>query len=82
MPTTGSNAISLTRDDYFLGNGDDYSFNATLFGMMVESTGRNIGREQMALHRKKRHHQSLQDNENFLLRTHECPPIWRGVLLV
>lgn len=56
---------SLTRDDYFLGDGDNFSMNATLFGMMVESTGGTFGRDQMAKYRYERYQQSLADNPNF-----------------
>ncbi|KAF8850484.1 hypothetical protein BDZ45DRAFT_809121 [Acephala macrosclerotiorum] len=30
--------VSSTRDGYFLGKGDNFSFNGTLFGMMAETT--------------------------------------------
>merc|ERR1712000_185681 len=30
---------SLTRNDFFLGKGDNFNFNGTLFGMMTETTG-------------------------------------------
>ena len=56
---------SLTRNDYFLADGDNYSFNATLFKMMADSTGGTFGRDQMALYRYQRYQQSLHDNPNF-----------------
>jgi len=56
---------SLTRDDFFLGNGDNFRFNGTLFKMMVESTGGTFGRDQLAKYRYERYQQSLADNPNF-----------------
>lgn len=56
---------SLTRDDFFTGDGDDFSFNGTLFGMMVETTGGNFDREGLGLYRYQRYQQSLAENENF-----------------
>lgn len=56
---------SLTRDDYFLGDGDNFSFNGTLFGMMTDTTGGTFDRDGLALYRYQRYQQSLQDNPNF-----------------
>ena len=56
---------SLTRDDYFLGNGDNFMFNGTLFGMMTETTGGLYNRDNLAKYRYQRYQQSLQDNPNF-----------------
>ncbi|KAI9641942.1 hypothetical protein NHQ30_009811 [Ciborinia camelliae] len=56
---------SLTRNDYFLGKDDNYSFNGTLFGMMTETTGGNYNRDGLAKYRYERYQQSLQDNPNF-----------------
>lgn len=56
---------SLTRNDYFLGGGDDFSFNGTLFKMMTETTGGVYDRAGMAKYRFERYQQSLQDNPNF-----------------
>lgn len=56
---------SLTRDDFFLGKGDDYSFNGTLFGMMTETTNGLYNRDNLALYRYQRYQQSLQNNPNF-----------------
>ncbi|KAF7870424.1 hypothetical protein EAF04_004169 [Stromatinia cepivora] len=56
---------SLTRNDYFLADGDNYSFNGTLFGMMTETTGGNYDRDGLALYRSQRYQQSLRDNPNF-----------------
>ncbi|TEY35481.1 hypothetical protein BOTCAL_0589g00030 [Botryotinia calthae] len=56
---------SLTRSDYFLANGDNYSFNGTLFGMMTETTGGNYNRDGLATYREHRYQQSLKENPNF-----------------
>jgi len=56
---------SLTRDDYFLGDGDNFSFNGTLFGMMTQTTGGNYDRSGLSLYRKQRYDQSLAENPNF-----------------
>jgi len=56
---------SLTRDDYFLGDGDNFSFNGTLFKMMTETTGGLYNRDGLAKYRYQRYQQSLQDNPNF-----------------
>ena len=56
---------SLTRNDYFLGDGDNFSFNGTLFGMMQDTCQGNFDRNNLALYRYQRYQQSLQDNPNF-----------------
>ncbi|GAB7354943.1 hypothetical protein MBLNU459_g5561t1 [Dothideomycetes sp. NU459] len=56
---------SLTRDDYFLGGGDDFSFNGTLFGMMTKTTGGLFNRDGLAEYRAQRYNQSLAENPNF-----------------
>lgn len=56
---------SLTRNDYFLAGGDNYSFSGTLFGMMDATTKSYFGRDQMALYRSQRYAQSLAENPNF-----------------
>lgn len=56
---------SLTRDDYFLGNGDNFSFNGTLFKMMTETTGGLYNRDGLAKYRYQRYQQSLAENPNF-----------------
>ncbi|PMD35393.1 putative aromatic peroxygenase [Hyaloscypha variabilis F] len=56
---------SLTRDDYFLGDGDNFSFNGTLFQMMTATTGGLYNRDGLAKYRYQRYQQSLQDNPNF-----------------
>ncbi len=52
---------SLSRNDYFLANGDDYSFNSTLFGDMKSTCQGNFNRDNLALYRYKRYQQSLAD---------------------
>lgn len=56
---------SLTRNDFFLGKGDNYKFNGTLFGMMTETTGGLYNRDNLAKYRYQRYQQSLRDNPNF-----------------
>ena len=56
---------SLTRNDFFLANGDDFSFNGTLFAMMQDTCKGNFNRENLALYRKQRYDQSRRDNPNF-----------------
>ena len=56
---------SLTRDDYFLGDGDNFSFNGTLFGMMDKTCNHNFDINGLALYRKQRYQQSLANNPNF-----------------
>ena len=56
---------SLTRNDYFLGHGDDFSFNGTLFKMMTETTGGLYNRDGLAKYRYQRYQQSLAENPNF-----------------
>jgi hypothetical protein len=53
---------SLTRDDYFLGKGDNFNFNATLFGMMTEATNGNFDLNGLAGYRYQRYIQSRQEN--------------------
>ncbi|KAJ4421727.1 hypothetical protein N0V82_003571 [Gnomoniopsis sp. IMI 355080] len=56
---------SLTRNDYFLDNGDDFTFNATLFKMMTDSTGGIYDRAGMSKYRLERWQQSQQQNSEF-----------------
>lgn len=55
----------MTRNDFFLGDGDDFSFNGTLFGMMTETTGGLYDLQGMAKYREQRYHQSQMENPNF-----------------
>ena len=56
---------SLTRNDFFLANGDDFTFNGTLFGMMEQTTGGDFNLKNLALYRYQRWHQSAAENPNF-----------------
>jgi len=56
---------SLTRDDFFLADGDNYSFNGTLFGMMQDTCQGNFNRENLSKYRLQRWNQSQQQNPNF-----------------
>ncbi|KAK5117240.1 hypothetical protein LTR62_005857 [Meristemomyces frigidus] len=56
---------SLTRNDFFLDNGDDFTFNGTLFGMMDATTGGNFDRAGLSTYRYQRWHQSQIENPNF-----------------
>lgn len=56
---------SLTRNDFFLDNGDDYTFNGTLFGMMADTTNNNFDLNGLAEYRYQRYQQSLANNPNF-----------------
>ena len=55
----------MTRNDYFLANGDDYSFNGTLFKMMTDTCKGNFNRDGLSLYRYQRYQQSKADNGNF-----------------
>ena len=64
---------SLTRNDYFTHNGDNFRFNHTLFEMMENTAGPNITRDSMALYRFQRYHQSLNENPYFyFVRVMSC----------
>jgi Peroxidase, family 2 len=54
--------VSLTRDDYFLGDGDNFSFNGTLWGMMTETTNGIYDFNGLAEYRYERYGQSRLDN--------------------
>jgi hypothetical protein len=54
--------VSLTRDDYFLGKGDNFNFNGTLFGMMAEATNGTFDLNGLADYRYQRYVQSRQQN--------------------
>ncbi|PMD19253.1 Cloroperoxidase [Hyaloscypha hepaticicola] len=56
---------SLTRDDYFLGKGDNFNFNGTLFGMMSDTTGGTFDLNGLGEYRYQRYVQSRQENPNF-----------------
>lgn len=56
---------SLTRNDFFTGEGDNFSFNRTLFDMMSKTTGGLHNLENLAVYRGERYDQSVQENPNF-----------------
>jgi hypothetical protein len=60
---------SLTRTDYFLNNGDNYSFNGSLFAEMKSYadsvSGGNFDRNSLAAYRSKRYDESVATNPNF-----------------
>ena len=56
---------SLTRNDYFTHDGDNFSFNGTLFGMMDDTCNSNFDRSGLSLYRKQRWEQSVKENPNF-----------------
>ncbi|ORY82462.1 Chloroperoxidase [Protomyces lactucae-debilis] len=60
---------SLTRNDVFLANGDNYSFNGTLFGMMTqtcqETSGGLYDFACMTKYREQRYYESKANNPNF-----------------
>ncbi|KZM20083.1 Unspecific peroxygenase [Ascochyta rabiei] len=60
---------SLTRNDYFTHNGDNYSFNGTLFARMKDVadrvSGGNFDRNTLAAYRSQRYDESVQENDNF-----------------
>ena len=55
----------MTRNDYYLANGDNYDFNGTLFGYMQDTCQGNFNFDNMALYRYQRYQQSLAENGNF-----------------
>lgn len=56
---------SLTRNDYYLANGDAYTFNATLFTSMMQACNGNCDRSTMSKYRKQRYLESRRDNAQF-----------------
>ncbi|KAL8782024.1 MAG: hypothetical protein Q9203_000033 [Teloschistes exilis] len=56
---------SLTRDDFFLASGDDYTFNSTLFASMASTCAKKFDRDGLALYRYQRYQSSLANNPNF-----------------
>ncbi|KAH3916989.1 hypothetical protein HBH56_050320 [Parastagonospora nodorum] len=60
---------SLTRTDYFLNNGDNYSFNGSLFAEMKSFadtvSGGKFDLDALAAYRGKRYDESLATNGNF-----------------
>lgn len=56
---------SLTRNDFFTHNGDNYRFNGTLFGMMDKTCNSNFNLQNLAVYRGQRWDQSVKENSNF-----------------
>lgn len=56
---------SLTRNDYFLHNGDNFRFNGTLFKEMADTTGNNFDLNGLAQYRYQRYQESVATNPNF-----------------
>jgi hypothetical protein len=60
---------SLTRNDFYTNNGDNFSFNGTLFARMKEVADRvsngNFDQKTMAAYRSQRYDESLAQNPNF-----------------
>ncbi|KAI6885536.1 Cloroperoxidase [Hortaea werneckii] len=56
---------SLTRNDYFLADGDNYRWNATLFTQMLDYCQGNCNLEALSKYREARYYQSVADNGNF-----------------
>ncbi|PMD42855.1 Cloroperoxidase [Hyaloscypha variabilis F] len=54
--------VSLTRNDYVLGKGDNFNFNGTLFDMMAETAGGTFDLDGLADYRYQRYIQSRQEN--------------------
>ena len=53
---------SLTRDNYFLGGGDDFSFNGTFFAEMADVTGGTFDLEGLGEYRFQRYQGSRVEN--------------------
>ncbi|KAL1586231.1 hypothetical protein WHR41_05391 [Cladosporium halotolerans] len=56
---------SMSRDDYFLAEGDAFTLNVTLFAQMVETTGGQFTQSGISSLKHQRWHQSQQENPNF-----------------
>jgi hypothetical protein len=54
--------VSLTRNDYFLGKGDNFMFNLTLWETMIESTNGTADLNGLGEYRYQRYLQSRRDN--------------------
>jgi len=71
---------SLTRSDYYIANGDNYSFNGTLFANMKKVadrvSGGNFDRNAMAAYRGQRYDESVQQvSENPFQCPTKKPPL-------
>ena len=56
---------SMSRDDYFLSEGDVFTLNGTLFGQMVETTGGNFTKSGISKVKYNRWHDSQKRNDQF-----------------
>jgi unspecific peroxygenase len=56
---------SLTRNDYFLANGDNFSFNMTLYQEFGNVTGGLYNLQNIGNYRAQRYNESLNTNGNF-----------------
>jgi hypothetical protein len=56
---------SLSRDDYFTGDGDNFSLNTTLFGEMAKATNNNFDLAGLSAYRAQRWQESVSTNPNF-----------------
>jgi hypothetical protein len=56
--------VSLTRNDYFLGKGDNFMFNLTLWETMIESNNGTADLNGLGEYRYQRYLQSRRDNPN------------------
>ncbi|KAF7192196.1 Aromatic peroxygenase [Pseudocercospora fuligena] len=56
---------SLTRNDFFTGGGDNFSFNRTLYDNMARTTGGLHNLQNLAKYRGERWDQSVVENPNF-----------------
>ncbi|RYN23505.1 hypothetical protein AA0113_g12237 [Alternaria arborescens] len=74
---------SLTRNDFFLANGDNYSFNGTLFAEMKavadKVSGGNFDRNALAAYRSQRYEESVQESFFGAVEDSSAPGGWRHV---
>lgn len=78
---------SLTRNDFFTANGDDFNFNGTLFGSMKSVadrvSGGNFDRNALAAYRSQRYDESVRDNPNFFFGTSlHFDNVYKRVLII
>ena len=57
--------MSLTRKDYDINGGDDYTFDQTLFNLMASTASNNFNTAGLANYKFLRYNQSVADNPNF-----------------
>lgn len=56
---------SISRNDYFTNEGDNFSLDGSLFAQMVESTGGNFTKSAISKLKHERWHQSQKSNPQF-----------------